>query len=65
MVTRLGYMLYAIASCIAMVVIAGGLVIFFYSAHPNKDPLGLVIVGLGLMIWLGGVGIRYRLARRK
>ena len=52
MVTRLGYMLYAIASCIAVVVIAGGVVVWLYFAHPNKDPLGLVIVGWGIIFGL-------------
>jgi len=52
MATRLGYVLYAIASCIAVVVIAGGVVVWLYFAHPNKDPLGLVIVGWGIIFGL-------------
>ena len=47
---RLGYLLYWIASWIAVIVIAAGIVVWLYFAQPNKDPLGLVIVGWGIIV---------------
>jgi hypothetical protein len=64
MAPGLGYLLYWIALWIAVILIAGGLVIWLYSARPNYDPLGLVIIGWGILVWLGGRAIRYWLTRR-
>ena len=64
MAPRLGHLLYFLASWIAVIVIAAGLLIYFYFARPNTDPLGLVVVGWGALIWLGGRAIRYWLAKR-
>jgi hypothetical protein len=64
MAPRLGYLLYWIASWIAVIVIAAGIVVWLYFAQPNKDPFGLVIVGWGIIVWLGGRAIRYLLAGR-
>jgi hypothetical protein len=64
MAPRLGYLLYWIASWIAVIVIAAGIVVWLYFAQPNKDPLGLIIVGWGIFVWLGGRAIRYWLAGR-
>jgi Na+/phosphate symporter len=64
MAPRLGHLLYWIASWIAVIVIAAGIVVWLYFAQPNKDPLGLIIVGLGLIVWLGGRAVRYWLAGR-
>jgi hypothetical protein len=47
MAPRLGHLLYWIASWIAVILIAGGIVVWLYFARPNYDPLGLVIVRLG------------------
>ena len=54
----LGNLLYWIASWIAVIVVIGGIVVWLYSARPNYDPLGLIIVGWGI-IWFGGRAIRY------
>jgi len=64
MAPRLGHLFYWIASWIAVIVIAGGIIVWLYFARPNYDPLGLVIVGLGIIVWLGGRAIRYWLASR-
>jgi hypothetical protein len=64
MAPRLVHLLYWIASWIAVIVIAAGIVVWLYFAQPNKDPLGLVIVGWGIIVWLGGRAIRYWLAGR-
>lgn len=44
--------------------IAGGMVVWLYFARPNYDPLGMVIVGLGIIVWLAGRAIRHWLAGR-
>jgi hypothetical protein len=64
MAPRPGYLLYWIASWIALIVIAVGLVVWLYVARPDYDPLGLVIVLWGILIWLGGRAIRYWLGGR-
>jgi hypothetical protein len=64
MTPRLGQLLYWIASWIAVIVIAAGIFVWLYFARPNTDPLGLVIVGWGILVWLGGRAIRYWLAGR-
>ena len=64
MAARLGYVLYWIASWIAVILIVAGIVVWLYFAEPNKDPLGLVIVGWGALVWLGGRAIRHWLAGR-
>jgi hypothetical protein len=64
MAPRLGHLLYWIASWIAVILIAGGIVVWLYFARPNDDPLGLVIVAWGIIVWLGGRAIRYWLAGR-
>jgi hypothetical protein len=64
MAPRLGHLLYLIASWIAVILIAGGIVVWLYFARPNYDPLGLVIVAWGIIVWLGGRAIRYWLAGR-
>jgi len=64
MAPRLGHLLYWIVSWIAVIVIAAGIIVWLYFAQPNKDPLGLVIVGWGIIVWLGGRAIRYWLAGR-
>ena len=48
--TTLGHVLYWIASWIAVIVIAAGIVVWLYFAQPNKDPLGLVILGWGIIV---------------
>jgi hypothetical protein len=60
----LGNLLYWIASLIAVIAITGGIIVWLFFARPNYDPLGLVIVGWGIIIWLGGRVIRHWLARR-
>ena len=65
MAPRLGYLLYWIASWIAVILIAAGIVVWLYFAQPNKDLLGLVIVGWGIIVWLGGRAIRHWLAGRR
>ena len=64
MAPRLGYLFYWIASWIAVIVIAAGIVVWLYFARPNYDPLGWVIVVWGITIWIGGRAIRYWLADR-
>ena len=64
MAPRLGYLLYWIASWIAVILIAGGIVVWLYFARPNYDPLGLVIVVWGIIVWLGGRSIRHLLSGR-
>ena len=64
MAPRLGYLLHWIASWIAVIVIAAGIVVWLYFAQPNKDPFGLVIVGWGIIVWLGGRAIRYLLNKQ-
>ena len=64
MAARLGYLLYWIASWIAVILIAAGIVVWLYFAQPNKDLLGLVIVGWGIIVWLGGRATRRWLAGR-
>ena len=64
MAPRLGYLLYWIASWIAVILIAAGIVVWLYFAQPNKDPLGFVIVGWGILVWLGGRAIRNWLSGR-
>ena len=64
MAPRLGYLLFWIASWIAVIVIAAGIVSWLNSAQPHKDPLGLLIVGLGIVIWCVGRAIRYWLGGR-
>ena len=59
MAPRLGQLFYWIASWIAVIVIAGGIIVWLYFARPNYDPLGLVIVGLGIIVWLGGRAIQH------
>jgi len=59
MATRFGHLLYFVASWIAVIVIASGVVAWLYFARPNYDPLGLVIVVWGIIIWFGGRAIRY------
>jgi hypothetical protein len=61
MALRLGSVLYWIAPWVA---IAAGIVVWLFFARPNYDPLGLVIVGWGIIVWLGGRVIRSWLARR-
>ena len=41
-----------------------GIVVWLYFAQPNKDPFGLVIVGWGIIVWLGGRAIRYLLNKQ-
>ena len=48
-----------------MILIAAGIVVWLYFAQPNKDLLGLVIVGWGIIVWLGGRAIRRWLAGRQ
>ena len=48
MAPRLGHLLYFVASLIAVIMIAGGVVVWLYFARPNYDPLGLGIVGTGI-----------------
>ena len=55
----LGNLLYWIASWIAVIVVIGGIVVWLYFARPNYDPLGLIIVGWGIIVWFGGRAIRY------
>ena len=64
MASRLGHLLYWITSWIAVIVIAAGIVVWLYFAQPNRDPLGLAIVGLGIIVWLVGRIIRHWLAGR-
>jgi Na+/phosphate symporter len=64
MALRLGSVLYWIASWVAVIAIAAGIVVWLFFARPNYDPLGLVIVGWGIIVWLGGRVIRSWLARR-
>jgi Na+/phosphate symporter len=64
MASRLGSVLYWIASWVAVIAIAAGIVVWLFFARPNYDPLGLVIVGWGIIVWLGGRVIRSWLARR-
>jgi hypothetical protein len=64
MASRLGNLLYWIASWIAVIVIVGGIVVWLFFARRNYDPLGLIIVGWGIMVWLAGRAIRGWLARR-
>ena len=64
MAPRLGYLLYWIVSWIAVIVIAAGIVVFLNSAQPNRDPLGLLIAALGIIVWLAGRAIRYWLGGR-
>jgi hypothetical protein len=59
MAPRLGYLLFWIASWIAAIVIAAGIISWLNSGQPNKDPLGLLIVGVGIIIWGAGRAIRY------
>ena len=59
MLPRLGHLLYFFTTWIAAIFIAAGLLIYFYFAQPNTDPLGLVVVGWGALIWLAGRAIRY------
>ena len=61
---RLEHLLYFLVSWIAVIFIAAGFLIYFYFARPNTDPLGLVVVLWGALIWLGGRAIRYWLAKR-
>jgi hypothetical protein len=61
---RLGYLIYWIASWIAVIVMASGIIVWIHFAQPNKDPLGLVIVGWGVILWIGARAIRYWLTRR-
>jgi Na+/phosphate symporter len=63
MALRLGSVLYWIASWVAVIAIAAGIVVWLFFARPNYDPLGLVIVGWGIIVWLGGRVIRSWLAR--
>ena len=63
MALRLGHLLHWIASWIAVIVIVAGIVAWLYFAQP-KDSLGLAIVGLGIIVWLGGRAIRYWLVDR-
>jgi len=65
MARHLGYLLYWIASWIAVILIAAGLVVWLYFARPNYDSLGLVIIIVwGIIIWLGVRAIRYWLGGR-
>jgi hypothetical protein len=64
MARRLGHLLYFVASWIAVIVIAAGIVVWLYFARPNYDPLGLVIVVWCIIIWLGVRAIRYWLGGR-
>ncbi|WP_426531559.1 hypothetical protein [Bradyrhizobium sp. McL0615] len=64
MASRLGHLLYWVASWIAVIMIAGGMVVWLYFSRPNYDPLGLLIVGFGIIVWLAGRAIRHRLAGR-
>lgn len=64
MAPRLGYLLYWIVSWIAVIVIAAGFVVWLHFSQPNKDLLGVVIVGWGVFLWLGARAIRYWLAGR-
>jgi hypothetical protein len=59
MLPRLGHLLYFFTTWIAVIFIAAGLLIYLYFAQSNTDPLGLVVVGWGALIWLGGRAIRY------
>jgi hypothetical protein len=59
MASRLGSVLYWIASWVAVIAIAVGIVIWLFFARPNYDP-----VGWGIIVWLGGRVIRSWLARR-
>ena len=59
MAPRLGHLLHWIASWIAVIVIVAGIVAWLYFAQPSKDSLGLAIVGLGIIVWLGGRAIGY------
>jgi hypothetical protein len=65
MASRLGHLLYWIASWIAVILIAAGIVVWLYFSQPNKDLLGLVIVGWGIIVWLGGCATRHWLTRRR
>jgi hypothetical protein len=62
--SRLGYLLYWTVSWIAVIVIAAGFVVWLHLSQPNKDPLGLVIVGWGVILWLAARAIRYWLTGR-
>ncbi len=64
MAARLGHLLHWIASWIAVIVIAAGIVVWLYFARPNYDPLGLVIIVWGIIVWLVGRVIRYCLGGR-
>jgi hypothetical protein len=64
MAPRVGYLLYWVASWIAVIVIAAGFFVWLYFAQPNKDPFGLVIVAWGIIIWLGGRAARHFLGDR-
>ena len=64
MARHLGYLLYWIASWTAVILIAAGIVVWLYFARPNYDPVGLLISACGVIIWLGGRVIRYRLRGR-
>ena len=64
MAPRLGHLLYFVASLIAVIMIAGGVVVWLYFARPNYDPLGLGIVGSGIIVWLAGRAIRHWLSGR-
>ena len=64
MASHLGHLIYWIASWLAVIVIAGGMVVWLFFARPNYDPLGLIIVCWGIIVWLGGRAIRNWLARR-
>jgi hypothetical protein len=64
MASRIGHLLYWIASWLAVIVIAGGIIVWLFFDRPNYDPLGLIIVCWGIIVWLGGRAIRNWLARR-
>ena len=55
MAPRPGRLLYFVASRIAVILIAGGIVVWFYFARPSYDSLGSVVVGWGIIVWLGAV----------
>ena len=64
MASRLGSVLYWIASWVVVIAIAAGIVVWLFFARPNYDPSGLVIAGWGIIVWLGGRVIRSWFARR-
>ena len=64
MAPPVGYLLYWLASWIAVIVITAGIIVWLYFARPDKDPLGLAIAGTGIIIWVAARAVRYWLAGR-